>query len=130
MIGQWKIKVQKIKDSLAIIYYATRDSRAPWYAKAVAAVTMAYALSPIDLIPDLIPVIGLLDDLIIVPFGILLTGCLLPKELVEEYRQKLEGKNTDLPISKAGTVIVAVLWLMLLFWMIKIFFEAVNINPS
>jgi uncharacterized membrane protein YkvA (DUF1232 family) len=86
----------------------------PWYAKALAALTAAYALSPIDLIPDFIPVLGYLDDLIIVPAAILLTVRLVPEEIMAELREEAERRLADRkPKSLAGAAIVVVLWLLL-----------------
>ena len=79
-----------IKSDLHAIWIAARDPRVPWYAKAIAAAVVAYALSPIDLIPDFIPVLGYLDDLVIVPAGILLTVRLIPSDLLSEFRAQAE----------------------------------------
>jgi uncharacterized membrane protein YkvA (DUF1232 family) len=75
-----------LKRDVVAIWIAARDPRVPWYAKAVAVVVAAYALSPIDLIPDFIPVLGYLDDVLIVPAGIWLTVRLIPAELMVEFR--------------------------------------------
>jgi uncharacterized membrane protein YkvA (DUF1232 family) len=71
---------------IAALGLAARDPRVPWYAKAIAAAVIAYSLSPIDLIPDFIPILGYLDDLIIVPLGIILAVRLMPSELMQEFR--------------------------------------------
>jgi len=95
-----------------------RDPRAPWYAKAVAASVAAFALSPIDLIPDFIPVLGYLDDLIIVPLGIMLAIKLIPEPLMMEFREealRLEGR----PKSYVAAAAIIVLWvaaLVLVTW--------------
>ena len=68
----WKQQVRRLKQEISAIYLACKDSRVPWYARVLAAVIVAYALSPIDLIPDIIPIVGYLDDLILVPLGIIL----------------------------------------------------------
>jgi len=98
-------------DILAL-YLAARDPRVPWYVKALAAVTAAYALSPIDLIPDFIPVLGYLDDVIILPALIALTVRLIPGEVMGELRgeaaAKLAGRR---PRSRAGAAAIVVLWL-------------------
>jgi uncharacterized membrane protein YkvA (DUF1232 family) len=97
------------RDSL-VLYLAARDPRTPWYAKALAAAVAAYALSPIDLIPDFIPVIGYLDDLVIVPLGIWLAISLIPNELMAEYRAKADEAASQ-PGSKAGMVAIILLWI-------------------
>src|SRR5690349_10291600 len=79
---------REIKRDVIALWLAARDPRVPWYAKAVAAAVAAYALSPIDLIPDFIPVLGYLDDLIIVPLGILLALKLVPPHLMAEFREE------------------------------------------
>jgi uncharacterized membrane protein YkvA (DUF1232 family) len=99
-------------DTLAM-YLACRDRRVPWYAKAVAAVAVAYALSPIDLIPDFIPVLGLLDDLIIVPAGTAAARRMIAQELMAEFRADAERRFTAQgPKSAAGAAIVVALWLV------------------
>lgn len=80
-----------IKAEVHALYLASRDRRTPWYAKAVAGLVVAYALSPIDLIPDFIPVLGYLDDLLIVPGGIALAIKLIPKEVMVEARIKMRA---------------------------------------
>ncbi len=102
------------------LWLAARDRRTPWYAKAVAAAVAAYALSPIDLIPDFIPVLGYLDDLVIVPLGILLAIRLIPAGLMEEFRR--EAANRARPVSAVGAVVVVAVWIILtvilLVWLI------------
>ena len=78
----------EIKKQLQALYFASRDRRTPWYAKTVAGLVVAYALSPIDLIPDFIPVLGYLDDVIIIPAGIMLAIKLIPREVMAEAREK------------------------------------------
>ena len=84
-----------IKREVVVLALAARDPRTPWYAKLLAAAIVAYALSPIDLIPDFIPVIGWLDDLVLMPLGLLLVIRLIPKPLMEEFRLRAAGKETD-----------------------------------
>ncbi|GJL52951.1 MAG: hypothetical protein NPIRA02_00830 [Nitrospirales bacterium] len=91
------------------MYLASRDPRIPWYAKCVAVLVAAYALSPIDLIPDFIPVIGYLDDLIILPLGILLVIRLVPPGLMDEHRATAE-KHGGLPKNWVAAVIIIFLW--------------------
>ena len=94
-----------VKRDLVAIWIAARDPRVPWYAKAVAVVVAAYALSPIDLIPDFIPVLGYLDDVLIVPAGIWLTVRLIPAELMVEFRaeaSRRDGQPTNPAIRADG----------------------------
>ena len=88
------------------VYLAARDPRVPWYARILAIAVAGYALSPIDLIPDFIPVIGYADDLIIVPLGIWLVVSLIPKEVMTEYREA--GQR---PRSKIAAVVIIAIWI-------------------
>src|SRR5580700_4454261 len=87
-----KKRAGDLKRETYILYLAYCDPRVPWYAKAVCACTVGYALSPIDLIPDFIPIIGYLDDLIIVPAGLALARKLIPEEVLSECRRKAQEK--------------------------------------
>ncbi len=104
------------------LYLAVRDPRVPWYVKALAAATAAYALSPIDLIPDFIPVLGYLDDAIILPAAIALTVRLIPGDVMAELREeaavRLAGRR---PRSRAGAAGIIALWVgvcALLVWLL------------
>ncbi|UVK51590.1 DUF1232 domain-containing protein [Mesorhizobium sp. AR02] len=109
-----------IKRDVVALWLAARDPRVPWYAKAAAGAVAAYALSPIDLIPDFIPIIGYLDDLIIVPLGIMLAVKLVPADLMQEFRD--EATRRAKPVSKAGLAFMVAVWilaalvLLWLFW--------------
>lgn len=108
-----------IKVDVLALWLAARDSRVPWHAKAVAGLVAAYALSPVDLIPDFIPVIGYLDDLLIVPLGILLAIKLIPPAIPAELRAEA-AKREGRPSSKVGLVIIVALWVVsaaLLLWL-------------
>jgi len=97
------------RDSYAL-YLASRDPRVPWYAKALAIAIAAYALSPIDLIPDFIPVIGYLDDLILLPLGIWLAISLIPDEVMAECRASASAA-LQRPTSRAGMIAIILLWI-------------------
>ncbi len=98
------------RDALAL-WIAARDPRTPWHAKALAFAVAAYAFSPIDLIPDFIPVLGYLDDLIIVPLGILLVIRLIDPPLMAEFRAKATAM--DRPVSRTAAVIFILIWIAL-----------------
>jgi uncharacterized membrane protein YkvA (DUF1232 family) len=100
----------KLKLEVLAIYFAARDPRVPWYAKVLAAVFVAYALSPIDLIPDFIPILGYLDDLIIVPLGLFLVMRLVPPALMAEHRERAAREIGQPPRSLAGALAVIVVW--------------------
>ncbi len=104
---------RRVKRDVIALWLAARDPRVPWLAKAASAAVVAYALSPIDLIPDFIPVLGLLDDLLIVPLGILLAVRLVPAALMIEFR--FDAEHREVGRSKAGLVLVLVIWLGALF---------------
>jgi uncharacterized membrane protein YkvA (DUF1232 family) len=100
------------RDSLTL-YYAWRDPRTPLIARVLAAGVAAYALSPIDLIPDFIPVLGFLDDLIIVPLGVAAVVKMLPTEVVAEARVKADA-TASRPISRTGAVVIIGIWMVVL----------------
>jgi len=106
-----------IKRDVVALWLAARDPRVPWYAKAVAGAVAAYALSPIDLIPDFIPILGYLDDLIIVPLGIWLAVRMIPSELMSEFRA--EAATRSKPRTWAGPILILAIWViaaLILIW--------------
>jgi len=109
-----------IKRDVHALYLAARDPRVPWYARALAVIVAGYALSPIDLIPDFIPVWGYLDDVIILPLGILLVIRMIPPEIMAEHRE-LAAAAQDRPVSRPAAVVIACIWVVsmtLAGWMI------------
>ena len=109
-----KQKVSLIKRDIVALYFAYKDPRTPWYARLVAVLVVGYALSPIDLIPDFIPVLGYLDDLLLLPLGIYFVVKLIPRDLMNEYREKalLVGKMRKRNIVAA--IIIIGIWCLLL----------------
>ena len=95
------------------LWLAGRDPRVPWYAKALAIAVAAYALAPIDLIPDFIPVLGYLDDLVLVPLGILLVIRLVPPEIMAEHRATAEAA-AEQPTSRAAVAVIVGVWALCL----------------
>jgi uncharacterized membrane protein YkvA (DUF1232 family) len=112
MFDQLKRWAKAIKRDVHALYLAARDPRVPWLAKAVAVLVAGYALSPIDLIPDFIPVLGYLDDLIIVPLGIWIAVRLIPLDVMAGHRATAAASER-LPISKAGAVAIVTIWILL-----------------
>ena len=112
---RWKARVHELKKEVHALLLAYRDNRVPFKAKIVAALVVAYAVSPIDLIPDFIPILGYLDDLIVLPLGIILAVRMIPTEVMQECRAKA---GAALPEKKAsviiGTVIIFVLWMAII----------------
>lgn len=100
---------RKLKQQTLVVYFAARDPRTPWPARLVAFGVAAYALSPIDLIPDFIPVLGLLDDLVIVPLGLMLVLRLLPAEILAVARAKAEHAASK-PTSRIMAVVIVAIW--------------------
>ena len=123
MLSRLKQWARTLKRDVIALWIAARDPRTPWHAKALAAAVAAYALSPIDLIPDFIPVIGYLDDLLIAPIGIALTVRLIPPELMAEFRQKA-AEQASRPQSRIAAPMIVAIWLIALaafgFWFLSI----------
>ena len=108
MMNRLREAARRLKREIVALAIAARDPRTPLYAKAFALFVVAYALSPVDLIPDFIPVLGLLDDVILVPLGIWVALRLIPADLMQDPRAKAEAAER-LPKNKwAGAVIVAI----------------------
>lgn len=99
-----------IRRDVVAVWIAARDPRVPWYAKLLAAAVAAYALSPIDLIPDFVPVLGYLDDIVIVPAGIFLTVRLIPEGLMDEFRAEAV-RRVNRPASRAGAIAIVLVWI-------------------
>lgn len=111
MLTQLKAWAKALKRDVVALWLAARDARVPWHAKAVAAAVAAYALSPIDLIPDFVPVLGYLDDLILVPAGIWLAVRLVPANVLDELRQAA-AKVAERPVSRAGLASIVAIWVL------------------
>jgi len=120
MLDKMKAWARAMQREIVAVWIAGRDPRVPWYAKGVALAVAAYALSPIDLIPDFIPVLGYLDDLIIVPLGILLVIKLIPPGLMAEFRAEADRRETK-PRSIAAAAVIIAIWILvaglLLWWL-------------
>jgi len=102
---------RRIKRDVHALYLAAGDPRVPWYAKALAAAVAGYALSPIDLIPDFIPVVGYLDDVLLVPLGILLVIRLIPPGVMAEHRS-VAAAALDRPVSRVAAIAVVSVWVV------------------
>ena len=110
MLARIKSWASALKRDGHAIYLASRDPRVPWYAKALAIAVAGYALSPIDLIPDFIPIVGYLDDLILLPLGIWLVVSLIPPEIMVECRARAD-EAAQRPVSRAGMAAIILLWI-------------------
>ena len=111
MLEHLKKWARLVKRDIVALYLAARNPRVPWFAKVMAAATAGYALSPIDLIPDFIPVLGYLDDLIIVPLAIVLTVRMIPPQVMAELRVEAGARLQSRPISTVGAIVIVCLWI-------------------
>lgn len=115
MLEILKYKAKIIKRELLALYCAYRHPEVPWFAKAFTAIVLGYALSPIDLIPDFIPILGYLDDLILIPAGIVIALKLIPKEVMKECRVKAADMDRNsLGKSWVAAVIIIIIWVVLI----------------
>lgn len=113
MLNILKTRAQTLKRETLAIYIAARDPRTPWFVKALIFFVVAHTFSPIDLIPDFIPVLGYLDDLIITPGGIWLAIRLIPPEVLEEARAAAATGDLDRTIGKVGAVLIISVWIII-----------------
>src|SRR5262245_23220763 len=111
MLDRLRAQAHVLMQELAVLAFAARDPRTPWYAKAVAGVIIAYILSPIDLIPDFIPVIGHLDDLVLVPLGLAAVRRLIPPQVLAEHRAAVQG-GARLQRSLGAALAITLIWLL------------------
>lgn len=110
----WKQRVKQLKNETYAIYIACKDPRVPWYARVFAGFVVAYAFSPIDLIPDVIPILGYLDDLILVPLGIMLVIKMIPPDVLVQCREKAEAAiSQGKPTSRIAAILIVGIWLLL-----------------
>jgi len=108
----WKAGARRLKREVRAIYLAYRDPRVPWHARLFAGLVVAYAFSPIDLIPDPIPVIGYLDDLVLVPLGIALALRMIPPEVMAECREQARQEQDEgKPVSWAAAAVIVAIWI-------------------
>jgi uncharacterized membrane protein YkvA (DUF1232 family) len=109
----WKRRARRLKAETYTLYLAYRHPRTPWYAKVFAALIVGYVFSPIDPIPDFIPVIGLLDELVVVPIGVIVARKMIPEDVFAECREKArEAAKGEKPVSKVAAVVVVAVWLL------------------
>lgn len=121
MIARLRTWARGIRRDTLALAYAVRDPRTPWAARILGAAIVAYAVSPIDLVPDFIPVLGYLDDLVLLPLGLLLVRRLIPDEVLEDARARAEASTTQLR-SIAGAATVVAIWVaiaaLLVWWFV------------
>ena len=117
LLPRLRARARILKRDTYAVYVAARHPRTPWYAKVLAAAVVAYALSPFDLIPDFIPVVGYLDDLIIVPLGIAAVLRLMPADVIEECRAQAQV-HMERHVSWIGAAFKVALWVVAATWLI------------
>ena len=127
VLDSLKQRSQALKRDILALWFAYQDRRTPWLARVLSMLVVAYALSPIDLIPDFVPILGYLDDLILIPAGIALVLKMIPDEVMNEARIKAEKQSkSSTPGSKIVAVFIILVWLALLFFIGRAIFRAVN----
>jgi uncharacterized membrane protein YkvA (DUF1232 family) len=109
-LESWRQRARALKREVYALYFAYRDPRVPWYAKLVAACVVGYALSPIDLIPDFVPVLGYVDDLLLLPLGVVLVLRMIPADVMRDCRERA-ARQLDLPVNRVAAAIIVALWL-------------------
>jgi uncharacterized membrane protein YkvA (DUF1232 family) len=112
MLEKLKARARALKNEALAVYLAAKDPRTPWYARALIFFVVAHTFSPIDLIPDFIPVLGYLDDLIITPGGIWLAVRLIPPEVLAEARITAATRDIDRSAGKVGTILIILVWIL------------------
>jgi uncharacterized membrane protein YkvA (DUF1232 family) len=129
-LAELKQRAQHLKAETFSLYLAARDPRTPFYAKLLATGIVAYAFSPIDLIPDFVPVLGYLDDLILIPLGIALAIKLVPHQVLSECRARAqETIQNGKPVSRIAGAVIILIWLVLAALCIVWAYEAFMVQP-
>lgn len=128
-LERWKQRARELRTETYALYLASRHPRTPWYAKALALLVVAYTFSPIDLIPDPVPVLGYLDDLVLIPLGVLLVLKMVPRDVIVACREQArEAFSGPRPRFWAGAVIVVFLWLFTATLVAFVFMKIVPIR--
>ena len=126
-MNDWSRRVQQLKGETYALYLAYKDPRVPWYARLWVAIVVGYALSPIDLIPDFIPALGYLDDLVLIPLGVMLAIRLIPAPVLAECRTKAQAEMArNKPPNRAAVVIIVAIWLTLAALVISFLASAIK----
>ena len=114
----WVARLRALRRQALVVYYAARDPRLPWPVRLLALAVAAYALSPIDLIPDFIPVLGILDDLVLLPLGVALVLRLTPADVVADAKARADATSAR-PVSMIAAAVIVLAWsaAVLLAWL-------------
>ncbi|HET8760071.1 MAG TPA: YkvA family protein [Nitrospiria bacterium] len=130
MLRGLKQRASRLKAETFALYLAARDPRTPWYAKLLVAGIVAYAISPIDLIPDFVPVLGYLDDLILIPMGIAFAITLIPHSVLTECRARAQDTARDgRPVSRVAGTVIVLIWIGLAALCVMWAYEAFIMPP-
>jgi len=126
LLETWQAQAAKLKVETYALYLAYRDPRVPLHARIFAALVVGYAFSPIDLIPDFIPVLGYLDDLLLIPLGVKLTLTMIPAEVMAESRAAAQALMREgNPVNHTAAVVIVAIWLLLavlgIIWVLRFF---------
>lgn len=114
MLDQLRRRARQLKAETYALYLAYKDPRVPWYARVFAACVVAYAFSPIDLIPDFVPILGYLDDLILIPLGIALALKMIPPAVMADCRESARAAmNSGKPTNWSAAIVIVAVWLVL-----------------
>jgi uncharacterized membrane protein YkvA (DUF1232 family) len=111
LLERFKDRARKLKAETLSLYLAARHPETPWYAKLFVAGIVAYALSPIDLIPDFVPVLGYLDDLVLIPLGIAIAVKLIPSAVLAECRARAQVMQNGKPVSRVAAGVIIIIWI-------------------
>ena len=110
---RWKQRARELAGQTYAIYLAVRHPRTPWYAKVLAALVVGYVFSPIDPIPDFIPGVGLLDEMVVVPIGVWIAAKMIPQEVMEECQERArEVAEGEKPVGRVAASVVVTIWLV------------------
>jgi len=114
MLEKLKSRAHALKNEALAVYLAAKDPRTPWYVKALIFFVVAHTFSPIDLIPDFIPILGYLDDLIITPGGLWLAVRMIPPEVLEDARKTVATRGVGRSVGTIGAVMIVLMWIVIL----------------
>lgn len=128
ILERWKHEARKLKANVYTLYFAYRDPRVPWYAKVFIAGVVGYAFSPIDLIPDFVPILGYLDDLVLIPLGVALALKMIPKQVMDDARSKANSLSQK-PKNWVAAAVIILIWLCLIVLFFKLVARLGNLSP-
>ena len=131
IVARWRVAIQQLKAETLALYFSIRDPRTPWYARLAGSLVLAYAFSPLDLIPDFVPVLGYLDDLILVPLGVWLTLKLIPRQVMADSRTRARAEMAQRrPANWAAAAIIVLIWIAAIALTALAVIRIVNRQPA